>query len=177
MSEAEVTLDRILSARREAAPEVVPVDEPMVKLVVFELRGEVFAFSAEGIREILSGVAVYFLPGCPAFLEGVIDVRGDIESVIGLDGVLGLSASEAAPPAPDQPTVILLGRAGGIGSGIRVDRVLDVCDLPQSALQPSPQVLADPVRRFALGVLSYRGRPATLLDLGRLLEDCARGSD
>ena len=171
MSETRTTLDQVLSARREAGKAIVSVDEPMVKLVVFELLGEAFAFPASGIREILSNATVFFVPGCPPSLEGVINVRGDIESVIGLAPLLGLPAGTV-----HEGSMILLGRDGTMSSGIRVDRVLDVTDVPRTAIQPPPSVLAEPMRRVVLGMLRHRERPVTLLDLGRIFEDYARGA-
>lgn len=86
-------LDQILTQRREAKREIVNVDEPVVKLVIFALSGERFALPGERVREILAGAQVFFVPGCPASLEGVINVRGDIESVVRLNELLRLPAS------------------------------------------------------------------------------------
>jgi purine-binding chemotaxis protein CheW len=172
MPEAATAFEQILSARREAGKAVVDVDEPAVKLVVFTLQDQAFAFPAANIREILADAAVFFVPGCPPDLEGVINVRGDIESVIGLALLLGLPAA-----APAAGSLILIGRHQGMTSGIRVDRVLDLPDLPRTALQPPPPVMPEPVRRLALGVFSHCGRPVTLLDAGRLFEEYARDRD
>jgi len=170
MSEPRATLDEVLTARRQSGKAIVNVDEPTVKLVVFEVAGESFAFPAGSIREILAGATVFFVPGCPVSLEGVINVRGDIESVIGLAPLLGLPAGEAGAGS-----MILLGHDGAMSSGIRVDRVVDVADVARTAIQPPPAVLSETMRRVALGVLSHRARPVTLLDLGRIFEDYARG--
>ncbi len=160
------SLDDILSQRHDAQRAVVNVDEPQLKLVVFALGGQWFAFHGSSVREILAQPTVHFVPGCPSSLEGVIHVRGDIESVLRLHELLHL-------PAPANPTgsSIVLGEGAGVRSGLRVDRVIDVVDLPQSALQPPPATLAAPLRTLVLGVLSLQGQAVTLLDLERLLGD------
>lgn len=170
MSDTRATLDEVLTARREAGKAIVNVDEPTTKLVIFEVAGEVFAFLATGIREILSGATVFFVPGCPPSLEGVINVRGDIESVIGLASLLGRTAGRGG-----DASMILLGRDGAMSSGIRVERVIDVADVARSAIQSPPAALSDVTRRLTLGVFSHHGRPVTLLDLGRVFEDYAHG--
>ena len=78
------TLDQILRQRHGARQEVVNVDERMVKLVIFALGPHWFAFHGTHIREILAQAVVHFVPGCPPSLEGVINVRGDIATVIRL---------------------------------------------------------------------------------------------
>lgn len=165
------TLDQVLTQRREARQEVVAVDEPTVKLVIFALGDDWFAFRGECIREILAEAEVYFVPGCPASLEGVMNVRGDIESVIRLNDLLNLPEEDRSR----RGSSILLGHGGGMTSGIRVDRVIDVVDLPQSVIQPPLATLAEHLRILVLGALRFQGRPVALLDIDRLFADYARG--
>lgn len=166
MSMQEPTLDQILIQRREAHREIVNVDEPTAKLVIFELQGEWFAFNGEKIREILSQVDVFFVPGCPASLEGVINVRGDIESVISLNELLQLPDS-----APGSLPSYLLGRAAGISSGIRVDRMVDVVDVPLSAIHQPPATLPAHLRAIVSGILRFQEKTVTVLDLERIFSD------
>lgn len=168
MEQEQSGLDQILSSRREAA-EIVNVDEPTLKLVIFEIGGEWFAFPGESIREILPPSDVYFVPGCPASLEGVINVRGDIESVIRIAELLGKPATDPAPTSS-----ILLGHGGDMHSGIRVDRVVDVLDVVQSVIQPPPSTLSESMRRIVSGVMKYQQVPVTILDLNHLFEDYHR---
>jgi len=170
---SENTLDQVLTLRREANQDIVNVDEPLVKLVVFELSGERFAFHGERIREILAHTEVFFVPGCPASLEGVINVRGDIESVIRPHEMLQLP--DHAAPEPGRASSILLGQGGGIRSGIRVDRVIDVMDVLHSDIQPPPASLPEHMRSLVLGVLRVGGQAVALLDLDRMFADYARG--
>ncbi len=170
MEQEQSGLDKILSLRREASAEIVNVDEPTLKLVIFELGGEWFAFPGEAIREILPQVDIFFVPGCPASLEGVINVRGDIESVIGLAELLGKPAAHTA-----QPSSILRGHGGGMHSGIRVERVVDVLDVVQSAIQPPPSTLPEHMRHIVSGLMRHQEVPVVILDLNRIFEDYHRG--
>jgi len=167
---SEATLDQVLTQRREARKEIVNVDERAIKLVIFELGGDWFAFHGERIREILAQADVFFVPGCPSSLEGVINVRGDIESVVRLHDLLRLPESSAR-----RGSSILLGRGGGMSSGIRVDVVVDVVDVPESSIQPPPSALPEHLRTYVSGVLQFQGRPVTVLDLDPIFADYARG--
>lgn len=165
------SLDNILSLRRTAAAEIVNVDEPLVKLVIFELGGEWFAFPGDAIAEIIPAIDVYFVPGCPPSLEGVINVRGSIESVIRLADLLG---KPATGPAASNSS-ILRGLGGGMCSGLRVDRVIDVLDVVQSAIQAPPSTLPEPLRPIVSGLMQHQNMPVAILDLNRLFEHYRRG--
>lgn len=167
---SETTLDQVLTQRRESRQEIVNVDEPTVKLVIFALGEKYFAFHGERIREILAQADVFFVPGSPASLEGVINVRGDIESVIRPHEMLHLPENNMARSAS-----ILLGYGSGMSSGIRVDHVVDVVDLPQSTIQPPPATLPEHMRALVLGVLKFQEHPVAVLDLDKMFADYARG--
>lgn len=164
---SETNLEQVLWQRHESAKQVVDVDEPSIKLVVFTLGDDWFGCRGELVREILEGAEVYFVPGCPAALEGVINVRGEIASVIGLAAVLGLGGSAGA-------SMILMIRSGESSSGVRVGRVVDVVDVPESAIQAPSTSLPDPLRACVTGMWSYRERPVVVLGLDTVLRDFAR---
>ncbi|MGE4278283.1 MAG: chemotaxis protein CheW [Magnetospirillum sp.] len=167
----DMTLDQVLAIRRGAAGPVVNVDEPLVKLVVFVLNGEWFAFHGERVKEVLSDFPVYFLPGCPPGLEGVINVRGDIESVLSLRTVLRYPAADA-----DSASRILLGQGAEMRSGLRVDSVEEVMDVPQSLIQAPPHTIPDHLRPLVLGIVAFQGHMVTILDMDRLLADYRVGA-
>ena len=166
----ESKLDQLLTHRREAQQNIVNVNEPLVQLVVFALGHEWFAFHGERISEILSPTEVFFVPGGPPSLEGVINVRGEIESVIRPHDMLHLSDSGVG-----QASSILMGRGASMRSGIRVDRIIDVIEVGQSNIQASPSSLPEPMRNYVLGVLRLQERPVAVLDLDTLFADYARG--
>ena len=170
MTDMQATLDQILSLRRDKAGPVIDVDEPTVKLVIVSLGDRWFAFHGEKIKEVLADCPVYYLPGCPSSLEGVINVRGDIESVIRLHALLGLPE-----PVAGLPSRILLGQAATMRSGIRVDRVEEVMDVNESAILPPPHTISEDLRPLVLGIVSFRDHLSHLLDLDRLFEDYRLG--
>ena len=165
----EMTLDQVLTKHHKDNA-IVDVDEPTVKLVVFALGNDWFAFHGNHIREILAQVDVFFVPGCPPSIEGVINVRGDIESVIRPHDLLHLPVSVA-----ENTSSILLGSGNGIRSGIRVDRVVDVVDVPQSAIRPAPTTLPEHLRTLVLGMLRFQEKTVAVLDLEKMFADYARG--
>lgn len=166
----EMNLDKILAKQLTGRKEIINVDEPVVKLVIFALGTDWFAFPGKQVQEILACADVFFVPGCPASLEGVINVRGDIESVIRLNELLQVSS-----PPDSAPSEVLLGHSSAMRSGIRVDKVIDVIDLPESFIQPPAANLPNQLRPFVSGVFSLREQLVTLLDLEQIFAQYAKG--
>ncbi|GAB3358198.1 MULTISPECIES: chemotaxis protein CheW [Giesbergeria] len=162
------TLDQILSEDRQTKQGIINVDEPIVKLVVVEWGQQWFACHGERIKGILAKQPVFFIPGAPPTIEGVINVRGDIESVLLPHTLLGLPATSSTADS-----LILIAQGDKVRSGIRVDRVIDVCDVLQSNILPPPSTVSLLLRPLILGVLQLHGRPVSLLDINRLLSDYA----
>lgn len=162
-------LDEILDWRSQADVRVIEVEIPKIQILIFAIGPSLLALPARTLIEILPLTTIHFVPGCPPAIEGVINVRGDIATVIRLGGLLGI---EHGPTG--RATAILLGRgqdrAGEpIQSGLRVDRVLDVLDLPETAIQPPPESLAEPLRGLATGIFLHGESSVILLDLDVIL--------
>ncbi|WP_191905889.1 chemotaxis protein CheW [Nitrincola iocasae] len=156
------TLEGILAARQASAEEIVDVDEPVIKLVIFSLGERDFAFPGEAVGEVLPGTEpVYFVPGMPPAVEGVMNVRGDIESVIRLHNLLQLND----PGDITRHSAILLAKGKKMHSGLRIDRLLDVVDIPASQIQPPPESLPEHLHQYVTGLLQFKQHAIAVLDL------------
>lgn len=71
-------------ARRREQRQVVDVEAERVRIVIVSLHGELFAFRGEHVKEILSVLPVFPVPGTPEGFPGVINVRGQVEPVVDL---------------------------------------------------------------------------------------------
>jgi purine-binding chemotaxis protein CheW len=171
---SENQLEAILAQHQFRDDDIVDVEEPTIKLVIFNLGERTFAFVGAAIREVLPGnEQVFFVPGMPASVEGVMNVRGDIESVIRLHTLLDLVGSHEVKKTPSAS--ILLGQGAGMHSGLRVDQLIDVVDIPQSQIQATPETLPETLRPFVSGLLEFRGLAVAVLDLDKLFVAWQRG--
>ncbi len=165
------SVDELLAIKQEAAQAVINVDEPLVKLVIVSLAGRFFAFKGELIREVLPGdEPLFFVPGMPASVEGVINVRGDIESVILLQALLQLPATKKS-----NKTSLLLAKTSQMQTGIRVDQLVDVIDWPLNQLQNPPESLPEALKPYVSALLDFFGKPVALLELEKLFSDYQAG--
>ena len=142
-----------------------PLHLPMVKLVIFTLLNDYFAFTAENIKEILPAEKINFVPGVPDYILGIINVRGDIESVIDINEMLGM-----APLELETQNHIIIAKAEGIRSGIRVGSVEDVMDFPQESFQPPIATLNEKIKPFVKGGNQYMNQNVTVLDINEIFK-------
>lgn len=169
-------LEQILNQRQTHQQAIVDVDEPVIKLVIFSLSEQHFAFISDAVKEVLPGTeAVFFVPGMPDSVEGVINVRGDIESVIKLHSLLQLP--DTLEKTTLHLTSILLARSQQtqMRSGLRVDRLLDVVDLAQSQIQPPPEALPEYLKAYVTGLLQFAGLAVAVLDIDALFGAWQKG--
>jgi purine-binding chemotaxis protein CheW len=140
-------------------------------LVLFRVGDEDFTVAAERAREVLDYTPPQRVPGAPAFLLGVVEVRGEPLAVADLRTRIGVAA---APP--DRDTRILVVEVGEERVGAVVDGVADVLRVPASAILPPPPLFrgfsADYLEglvRTATGWIPLL-RPERVLDPGERLE-------
>lgn len=139
------------------------VDERRIKAVVFRLGTSYFAFPGCDVKEILPAGEIAWVPGTPAFLPGIINVRGDIESVVDIRYFLGMPLD-----ATEYPLTLLVS-AEGLRSGVLVEEVLDVADVSAGSIDAPLATLAENVKAYVVGEFAYGGRNVTFLNAGALL--------
>jgi len=160
-SKSKLILDEL--KRRRTREKIVDVDEETIKVVIFSLLDETYAFNGPEVKEILPLLPVYYVPGSPDFIPGVINIRGDIESVININRFLGLPDSKPSPKSR-----IALVDKNGVRSGIILDSVEEVIDIPASLVKPPLSTLNKAVRDYVAGEFMYQDRNVTILDIGKI---------
>ncbi|WP_404343856.1 chemotaxis protein CheW [Vreelandella venusta] len=164
------TFEQALSERNDDTT-IVDVDEPSQQVVLFQLSGQPFALPGHAVSEILKGdTPVYFVPGLPSSTEGVIHLRGTIESLITLQPLLGLTASQ-------DEGMLLMVKGANLRSAVRIDRLDDVCELPISAFKAPPETLSSTLRPYvsALWQADDERHATPLLDPDALFQAYQQG--
>ena len=147
--------------RLQRMNERVEVEEERVKVVVFTCGGSRYGFYGAKVREILPPREISWVPGLPGFLPGLINVRGDIESVVDLRVFLGLEAGD-----PSRCLIAMVAE-GECRFGVLLDSVEDVTDVAIQAIQPPLPSLGS-VRDLVAGECKLGSGVVTLLDVQKL---------
>lgn len=157
---SELILDDL--KRRQRVKEVVDVEEERVKVVIFVCGKNLYAFYGRDIREILPACDISWVPCLPDYLPGLINVRGDIESAIDLRHFLG------EEKAGHGRHLIAMAVQGDFHSGVMIDSIEDVVDIPLSTIHPPLATLNGAARDLVIGEIEYGGSTISLLDIGKL---------
>jgi purine-binding chemotaxis protein CheW len=141
-----------------------PNRPPDLRVVVFRVGPTLYGLDCRAVQEVLPPMAMTPLADAPRFVEGVIEVRGEVVPVVDLRPRLG-----GAADGFHRRTRLLLVRAGGGPVALIVDQVVDVRAVAADWLRPSPLAGEG---RLVRGWIDPPGSPAfQLLDFRRILSD------
>ncbi len=136
------------------------------KYVTFMLGEETYALSVMQIKEVLRVGEIAPVPGAPGYVLGIINLRGNVVTVIDARRRFGLEAREV-----DAAARILIIEHTEQVIGIVVDAVSEVVELSQEQIEPAPNVGNDETAKYIVGVASPSDELLIVVDLGRLLSD------
>lgn len=134
------------------------------QLVVFSLGREEFAVEVTQVREIMRMEEITRMPKSPHFVEGIINLRGQIIAVVELAKRLNLEAGDRSGD-----TRIIVVEAEDIKVGMIVDSVSEVLRVSADAVEPSPTLTTDVSAAYLQGVVKQDNRLIILLDLTKVL--------
>ncbi|MEE8168455.1 MAG: chemotaxis protein CheW [Candidatus Hydrothermarchaeales archaeon] len=135
-----------------------------VQLVVFMLGKEEFGVDITQVREILKIPRITSIPNSPEFIEGVINLRGQITTVMDLRKRLGVGGGEIS-----ENTRIVIVEVGDTTIGMVVDSVSEVLRLSTKDIDAAPSIATDIEAEYIQGVGKLTDRLLILLDLGKIL--------
>jgi purine-binding chemotaxis protein CheW len=145
------------------------IREGSMKALTLRLHDEVFAIEAESVREILDLVPVTEVPNAPAYVDGLINVRGRVVPLADLRVVFGMDR-----PEPDEDTriVVLETEIGGEPTvvGIIADKVHEVTEIDAASVQDAPRVGMRWRPEFVAGIGRRRDSFLIIPDLARIFE-------
>ncbi len=134
--------------------------------VTFSLADETYAIDVLQVQEVLKMTEITPVPGVPDYILGIINLRGDVVTVIDARRRMSLPARE-----PDDASRIVVIDLERHNVGILVDAVAEVVQIAPGAIDPAPAVGNDQASRFILGVTSTAETLTILIDLNKLLSD------
>jgi purine-binding chemotaxis protein CheW len=132
--------------------------------LTFTLGGEEYGVAILNVQEIKGYSTVTPVPNTPAFVKGVMNLRGTIVPVIDLRLRLGMAAADYGPF-----TVIVVLAVGTKVVGAIVDAVSDVLTIPDADVQAAPPFGDAAALRCIAGIAQANGKLVVLLDVDTIL--------
>jgi purine-binding chemotaxis protein CheW len=136
----------------------------VTELLSFRVGEQEYSVDIMSVREIRGWTRATSLPHSPAYVRGVINLRGTVLPVIDLAQRLGLPSGEIT-----DRNVIIVVNIEGRTVGLLVDAVSDILSIPQEELAPPPELAADNSQTFISALTIVDGRMIRVLDLGSVM--------
>ncbi len=142
------------------------MDIQEIKVVCFRLGEDLYAADIMRVREIIKPQKPAGMPNMPAFVDGVINLRGAVIPILDLHKRFQLPAVE-----PGKRTRLLIVSLSGQALGLVVDEVTEVVTVAVNDLRPPPQFVQGVGAGHLIAVCLVRGAPVMLLNLDTVLRD------
>ena len=137
---------------------------PVSQWVTFNLDHETYGINVMQVQEVLPMAEIAPVPGAPSFVMGIINLRGNVVTVIDTRMRFGLAREEAEPTS----RVVVIETNEQI-AGILVDSVNEVVEVGESEVDTAPNVGNDESARYIYGVVSRQDGLLILVDVNKLL--------
>jgi purine-binding chemotaxis protein CheW len=125
-----------------------------VDIVEFELGGERYALDIQLAREIVEMIPITPIPRSPAYISGVINLRGEITNIMNLNTLLGLPDQEIRN---NQKIIVLVpDAAGGSNVGIIVDDVSSVLQITEADVDHMGEGFSSEFSSFVKGIIKIK---------------------
>ncbi|RXJ72936.1 chemotaxis protein CheW [Veronia nyctiphanis] len=142
------------------------VKDEGLQWVTFHLEDETYGINVMQVKEVLRYTEIAPVPGAPEYVLGIINLRGQVVTVIDTRSRFGLSQGEVT-----ENTRIIVIETESQVIGILVDSVAEVVELRASEVDTTPSVGTDESSKFILGVCNRESKLLILVDLNKLLTD------
>jgi len=140
--------------------------DEVIQWVTFKLADETYGINVMQVQEVLRVSEIAPVPGAPHYVLGIINLRGNVVTVIDTRIRLGLTVSEMT----DSTRIVIIETARNV-VGILVDCVAEVVDVASSEVESAPNVGSDDSANYIQGVASRENELLILVDLNKLLTD------
>ena len=135
-----------------------------LRVVSFQVNEREYAVDIDKVVEIIYFKPVTPIPKSPAFIEGIIDLRGSVIPIVDVKKRLGLGSD------PDlHPDYILIVKIQDRRLGIMVDRVREVLQIEMDKIESHHKIVRGRHSEFLTGVCKVGERLILLLDIETLL--------
>jgi purine-binding chemotaxis protein CheW len=140
------------------------------EFLTFRLGAEEYGIDILKVQEIRSYEAPTRIANAPAFIKGVVNLRGVIVPIVDLRLKLGCDSNDY-----NSFTVVIVLNVRGRVVGAVVDSVSDVLELSRDSIKPAPEMASAVDTSFITGISSVNDRMLILMDIEELMASAEMG--
>ena len=139
------------------------------KYLTFTLQSESYGIDVLKIREIIRLTNITPVPQMPAFVRGVINLRGKIIPVIDLRLRFGFEQAQSTDSTCIVVVLVKLPDGKSTQMGLVVDGVEEVVNIAATDIEETPDFGGQVSNDYIVGMAKLKGVVKTLLDIDRVL--------
>jgi purine-binding chemotaxis protein CheW len=155
-----------MSEDRASVNQMADGNDEVLQWVTFRLEDETYGINVMQVQEVLRYTEIAPVPGAPDYVLGIINLRGNVVTVIDTRARFGLMSGEVS----DNSRIVIIEAEKQV-IGIMVDSVAEVVYLKSSEIDSAPNVGTDESAKFIQGVSNRDGELLILVDLNKLMSD------
>jgi len=146
-----------------------PQENQFNRWVTFRLAEEIYGINVMQVQEVLRMTEIAPVPGAPSSVLGIINLRGNVVTVVDTRELFGLMREELT-----EQTRIMIVECNKIIVGLLVDSVAEVVNIQNTDIDSAPNIGNEDNSKYIQGVYSKNGEILILVDLNRLLSPDAQ---
>ncbi|QTH63787.1 chemotaxis protein CheW [Psychrosphaera ytuae] len=155
-----------MSEERAPVNKLADGNDEVLQWVTFRLEDETYGINVMQVQEVLRYTEIAPVPGAPDYVLGIINLRGNVVTVIDTRARFGLPSGDVS----DNSRIVIIESDKQV-IGILVDSVAEVVYLKSSEIDSAPNVGTDESAKFIQGVSNRDGQLLILVDLNKLMTD------
>lgn len=165
----QILKERALSLARETIDDE---DRDVLGILLFRLDEEWYSVRVEDVREIYQEYVVTSVPCTPDFVQGVVNIRGEIMSVTDVARLMRLGS--VSPVEGQNPPAIVVQNEDR-ATAMVVDEIGDIAEIPLDGIEPPLSVMDRSQAEFVAGSVYVDERLIGLINVDRILKPIGVG--
>jgi len=130
------------------------------QIVIFKVDEEMFGINIEQVKEIITPMETFKIPNSPSFVQGLINLRGKIYTILNLRKKFNLAAKES-----DEHTKIVILNSDSLAVGFIIDVVNEIIRIDDKDIENPPESIKALNKKYITGVAKIGEKAVLLLDL------------
>lgn len=139
-----------------------PSESGPIQFTTFYIGNDLYGIEVMRVQEVTNGLATVPVPLAPTFVRGLINLRGQIATALGLRELFQLGGG----PRENEMSVVC--RLDGNLVSLFVDGIGDVTEVAQAQFEPVPPTIPASVKRFLKGIYKIDGALLSVIDVEKL---------
>lgn len=130
------------------------------QIVIFKVDEEMFGINIDQVKEIITPMEIFKIPNAPSYVQGLINLRGKIYTIMNLRKKFNLAAKES-----DDHTKIVILNSESLAVGFIIDVVNEIIWIDDKNIEASPETIKAMNKKYITGVAKIDQKAVLLLDL------------